>query len=42
MSAYEALIIAMKIARLIYDIRKNRKVHKNRKVSKRKRRNKKK
>jgi len=34
MSVYEALIIAMKIVRLIYDIRKNRKVHKSRKVSK--------
>ena len=37
MTVYEVLKVAVKIARLIYDIVKNRKLHKNRKVSKRKR-----
>jgi len=37
MTVYEVLMVAVKIARLIYDIVKNRELHKNRKVSKRKR-----
>jgi len=37
MTAYEVLMVAVKIARLIYDIVKTRNDHKNRKVSKRKR-----